>query len=189
MSTNLPFTSGMSDPPIRANVVTDAQGNENTPGFQAILGQLWQGWVRSLTQWTNIQGQSNQVAYDATMFDNSSVGGWTPTALQIENFTYRFVGDTLFVNLDIISSTVTSLSAYLTVLFPPIAFGKYTPVEKQDFPCLVTDNSANWVLGLASVLPAATPVAIYIRKADGTSWTAGHTVSIGLSVSYQVRLT
>jgi len=183
------LTTGIDPPPYQANVVKDQQGQETSATFKALVTQIWAGFFNTLNRWANTQGQSRPVAYDAAMFDNSSLGGWTPSALNVENFTYRFVGDTLFVNLDIISSTVTSFSAYLTVLFPPIDFGTYVPVEKQDFPCVVTDNTPNWVLGVASVLPAATPVAIYIKKADGTSWLAGHSVSVGLSISYQIKVT
>lgn len=142
-------TTGMSDPPIRANVVTDAQGQENTSGFQAILTQLWQGWVRTLTTWANIQGATQPVTFDAGAFTATGGGGtWTVSAAAVQTYSSRLVGDTLIVTLNVYGvgglgtavSVVAGTVTTLKVAIPTPPTGRYICTESVVVPARIADN-------------------------------------------------
>jgi hypothetical protein len=151
---NTVLITGITDPPYRGNLIKDQSGQETQPpDFSAIITQVWSGWMRTLTQWANLQGQTTAIPYQSSDYaTQTGIGVWAVSSGQLTNATYRLVGDTLMVNYLISGSTVTGGTLLVgKITLPDLGIGNYIVTEIQRVPASIVQGGVTLTGGAAEV--------------------------------------
>lgn len=126
-------------------------------------------------------GGTQSVAYAGGNFTGSGSITWTVASGDQVAYTYRLVGDTMWVNFDIATTTVSGTGTTLLIAVP----GGKTIAEPAFLqPCAVGDNSATFAMGLAF---SSSSTKIGIAKADFSNWSAAtDTTAVSCQIHFKV---
>ena len=105
-------------------------------------------------------------AYNAGDFTATGGGTWTVDSGDLTNFKYRVVGDTMWVNIGLASTSISGTVSTLTITIP----GGATSQETAGGFCGLGDNSSTFALGLMTA--TATLNTLTVVKVDGSNFTA-----------------
>jgi hypothetical protein len=180
--------TGVTDAPIRNNVIVSQDGTDESPAFVARMTRIWMGWVRAFTLWANIQGQGRVHPYDAADFGKTGGGTLTVDSGDLFTYTWRLVGDTLFVNIYLHAISIAGFVGTVTVALPTEVFdGPYIIAESQRFYARIVDpaSTPNPLLGgTAEVVSTDNKIIIYDAAAPFAAST--NATDINVSIFFKV---
>ena len=159
---NTILITGVPDPPLQGNVITDQQGQE-TPGFVARLTRIWTGWAVALTQWAKLQGTFTAIPYTSTDFAKFSGGGtWTVDSGDLLTFAYWVVGNTITVTVNIANSTISvgTINA-ARILLPDLGIGTYVITNTVLVPARLVSGGVTLAGGTAEVVATDNKILIF----------------------------
>ena len=182
---NTILTTTVSDAPLRGNLISDQSGAEDTPGFRALITRIWMRWFQDLVQWADLQGSTGTHPYSSGDYTHTGGGTWTVDSGDLRNFTYRLVGDTLYLNVDLQATSVAGFVGSVAVALPDIGIGSYFIAESQYFPARIIQTGTPVLDGTAQVVSTDSKVIVFDPAAAFAAST--NATDISFSIAFGIK--